>query len=55
MQFCQYCDNEIYFVQDIRKVSNFPPRLTCPWPKGIYRIDGYSVNVNKIPPVVSSG
>ena len=41
--FCKYFNDEDYFVQDLRKVSNYPPVGTCPWPKGKYTIDDYSV------------
>ena len=43
LKYCKFFDDEKYFVQDVRKLSNFPPKETCPWPKGKYTIDGYEV------------
>ncbi|CAO1302605.1 unnamed protein product [Diamesa hyperborea] len=53
--FCQYFDNDKYFVEALRKKTNFPPKGTCPWPKNVYTFDKYEVNLNTIPPVAASG
>ena len=44
--FCQYLDDDKYFIEGLRKYSNFPPKGTCPWPKMKYLITNYEVRIS---------
>lgn len=36
LPFCQYVDEEKFFLDAIRNVSDIPRKGTCPWPKVIH-------------------
>ena len=45
-KYCEYFDEEMYFIEDLRKKSDFPAKGTCPWPKKKYTINNYEVRTN---------
>ncbi|CAO1414382.1 unnamed protein product [Diamesa tonsa] len=54
-KFCDFLSEEKMFYPHIHATSDFPSIETCPWPKNLYHLFGYSVQFNVFPPYLSSG
>ncbi|XP_058817800.1 uncharacterized protein LOC131681106 [Topomyia yanbarensis] len=49
-EFCEFYTLDARTLEALRNVSNFPPKGTCPFPKGRYHIEGFGVNEHHFPP-----
>ncbi|CAO1398151.1 unnamed protein product [Diamesa serratosioi] len=47
--YCDFVANHAIY-EDLRKVSDIPREGVCPWPKGTYKIYGFNIEVERIPP-----
>lgn len=54
-KFCDFVSTEKTLYPEVKAVSDFPDYETCPWPAGVYHINGFQPDFSKIPPVIGSG
>ncbi|XP_062561737.1 uncharacterized protein LOC134225570 [Armigeres subalbatus] len=53
--FCEYLDTEDMFIPPLRKVSNFPNRGTCPFPKLDVTIKDFQLDEKMLPRMIPKG
>ncbi|XP_055645007.1 uncharacterized protein LOC129780600 [Toxorhynchites rutilus septentrionalis] len=53
--FCQFYSTDYDMLLALRSVSNWPPKDSCPFPKGEYYINGYEATTKQMPPILAPG
>uniref|UniRef100_A0A1B0ATE2 MD-2-related lipid-recognition domain-containing protein n=1 Tax=Glossina palpalis gambiensis TaxID=67801 RepID=A0A1B0ATE2_9MUSC len=53
--FCTFLKDEEDIYTPIVQASNLPAEYTCPFPKGNYTVDNYSLNLDFLPPETPKG